>query len=172
MGNPQKSKVNVYIVPLYLLYNHQRDLEVLASSIQLLYSNVKVVHFFIFLVYLYVICSLILLVVTILTKLNRRSSKSKHTIQVEINKEMSTTHYILHLKHNNGSNIPDNLLNDIKGVVSKFDGKVKDDFKLVPGFTFSLPTKIGESFKNAADSWGSRNGVTVEIEQDQQVHAL
>lgn len=86
--------------------------------------------------------------------------------------KMTTTHYILHLKHDNGNTIPNDLLNDVKGIVSKFDGKVKDDFKLVPGFTFSLPTKIGESFKNAADSWATRNGVTVEIEQDQQVHAL
>ena len=85
---------------------------------------------------------------------------------------MTASHYILHLKHNNGETIPNDLLNDVIEIVTKFDGKVKEDFKLVPGFAFSLPEKIGESFKNAADSWGTRNGVTVEIEQDQQVHAL
>lgn len=85
---------------------------------------------------------------------------------------MTVSHYILHVKNINGSEITNDLLNDLKGIVSKFDGKVKDDFTLIPGFTFSLPTKVGNSFKNAADSWGSRNGITVEIEQDQQVHAL
>lgn len=85
---------------------------------------------------------------------------------------MTTSHYILHLKNNEGAHASKDLLGDLKGIVNKFDGNIKDDFSLVPGFAFSLPTKVGESFKHAADSWGTRNGVTVEIEQDQQVHAL
>lgn len=85
---------------------------------------------------------------------------------------MTTSNYILHIKNDKGTQASSDLLGDLKGIVSKFDGKVKDDFKLIPGFAFSLPTTVGDSFKNAADSWGTKNGVTVELEKDQQVHTL
>lgn len=85
---------------------------------------------------------------------------------------MTTSNYILHIKNNKGAQVSSDLLGDLKGIVGKFDGKVKDDFKLIPGFAFSLPTKVGDSFKSAADTWGNKNGVTVEVEQDQQVHTM
>lgn len=85
---------------------------------------------------------------------------------------MTTSNYIVHIKHNKGTEVSKNLLGDLKGMVSKFDGKVKDDLSLVPGFTVALPNKVGESFKHAADAWGKKNDVSVNVEKDSEVHAL
>ena len=86
----------------------------------------------------------------------------------------STTSYILSVDTGNQESINSNdFLQNVKTVLTEFQGVVTHEYSLINGLSFEMdPSIFTNNVKDKLINLGKETGVTVNIEKDQDVHAF
>ncbi|CAL9735177.1 hypothetical protein MOSE0_G08724 [Monosporozyma servazzii] len=69
-------------------------------------------------------------------------------------------------------NLDVTLGKEVTDLVKKFDGSVKHEFSKAHKFYVSVPTHLGDGFKEAADDLFLKSGLTASVEHDKTPNPL
>ncbi|CCF58648.1 hypothetical protein KAFR_0F00510 [Kazachstania africana CBS 2517] len=86
----------------------------------------------------------------------------------------STTSYILSVDTGDNANTQSttNLVSEVKSLVSKFQGKITHDYKLINGFSFEIYDKYVPTLKTEINAISDKFGMGINLEEDKEVHAF
>lgn len=70
------------------------------------------------------------------------------------------------------ANAANNVMSDLKNVITKFNGVITHEYSLINGYSAEIPENVATGLQNALNVWGDKTGYTVNFEKDQEVHAL